>query len=183
MVCHCHNKYWCLATVLFLTKCFLKVRLDTLNVEVLMLSLAWVLLWEWKDGLFYRLLIETGFHYYPVSAQASSSQENFVPVRKMQISTYSLCSHGNIGWLRVVSFFCPVLEHSRQNSIRQKLFLALAIAATAWTWRMLNIRSSCWSQPLLDYKESSVLLYSVKPTQKKVVCEVVGAEAVSSSEV
>lgn len=44
LVCHCHNKYWCLATVrvnvLFLTKHFLKVRLDTLNIEVLMLSLA-----------------------------------------------------------------------------------------------------------------------------------------------
>lgn len=51
-----------------LKKAFLKVRLATLNVEMLMLYVVWVLVQERKDGLVYRLLIEMGFHDYPVGA-------------------------------------------------------------------------------------------------------------------
>lgn len=113
-------------------------------------------------------MIETGFHYYPARAQASSSWENFIPVRERGISTYSLCSHGSIGWLCVVSpFFCSVLEYSRQNRIRQKLVLV-------WPQLSQTEPEGCWTtavpaDPSLC-KESSVLLYSAKPTpppQKK----------------
>lgn len=61
-------------------KNYLKVSLATLNVEMLMLYVVVVLLEEQKDGLLSRLLTEMGFHAYPLSAQASSSWEDFILV-------------------------------------------------------------------------------------------------------